>query len=264
MPALCAHRGDRSTHPENTMRAFAAGLAANAQGFECDVHRSADGQVVVCHDATVDRTTNGRGRIDALTWAQLRTLDAGARWSPAPDPERANGGLRDAPTPFADCGITLPLLADVLEQFPATPITIEFKSVAVARPALDVIEHAGARDRVLIGAFASAALAEARTRGFRTTASQRELLRWLPLALARVRPRTLPFDVVAIPPRWHGLPVPVAALLAALRRPVHVWTVNDPAVARRLVALGVDTILSDTPGHLAAASPAIAFGSGMG
>jgi glycerophosphoryl diester phosphodiesterase len=264
MTTLYAHRGDRSAYPENTLIAFAAGLDAHARGLECDVHCSADGEVVVCHDPTVDRTTNGQGRIDALRWAQLRALDAGAQWRPDPDPERANGGRRVGPTPFADRGITLPRLADVLERFPATPITVEFKSVAVAHPALGIIEALGARDRVLVGSFATAALQEARARGFRTTAAQDELLRLLPRVLVGAVPNRVAFDVLALPPRWYGLAVPVRALMTALRRPVHIWTVNDPAEARRFVALGVSAILSDAPGRLHGADPHIAFDSQLG
>ncbi len=259
MPSLYAHRGARATHPENTLVAFAAGVAAGAQGLEFDVHRSLDGEVVVCHDPTVDRTTDGTGRIETMPWAQLRQLDAGAQWRQDPDADQANGGRRHGPTPFAGQGIGLPRLHEVLERFPDRPLTVEFKSVAVAAPALAVLRRMGVRDRVLVGSFLTAALAEARGAGFRTTASQGELLRLLPAALAGVRVRDLPFDVVAIPPRWHGMPVPVRALLRSLGRPVHVWTVNEVGQARGFAAMGVEAILSDAPARLMAADPPIAF-----
>jgi glycerophosphoryl diester phosphodiesterase len=218
--------------------------------IECDVHLSADGEVVVCHDATVDRTTDGTGAIATLPWAALREFDAGARWSPHADPERANGGLATGARPFAGRGIGLPRLAEVLETFPGVSFIIEFKSAAVARPALELLERMGARSRVLIGSFLTDALHPARAAGFRTTASQAELIRLLPVALLRGSAARPPFDALAIPPRWRGLPVPIAGFGRSLEVPVYVWTVNDPDHARRLLAGGVSGIITDDPGRL--------------
>jgi glycerophosphoryl diester phosphodiesterase len=78
-PRLCAHRGLSQACPENTLPAFAAAIAAGAHEIEFDLRESRDGVLVVCHDATVDRTTDGTGRIAALAWTKLRRLDAGAR-----------------------------------------------------------------------------------------------------------------------------------------------------------------------------------------
>lgn len=75
---LCAHRGLSASYPENTLPAFAAAIECGAQEIELDLRESRDGVLVVCHDATVDRTTNGTGRISALDWTKLRQLDAGA------------------------------------------------------------------------------------------------------------------------------------------------------------------------------------------
>lgn len=75
---LCAHRGLSASYPENTLPAFTAAIECGAHEIEFDLRESRDGVLVVCHDATVDRTTNGTGRIAALDWAKLRQLDAGA------------------------------------------------------------------------------------------------------------------------------------------------------------------------------------------
>ncbi|MCB1105522.1 MAG: hypothetical protein H7A44_04220 [Opitutaceae bacterium] len=77
-PRVCAHRGLSQACPENTLPAFAAAMASGAHEIEFDLRESRDGVLVVCHDATVDRTTNGTGRIAALNWARLSQLDAGA------------------------------------------------------------------------------------------------------------------------------------------------------------------------------------------
>src|SRR5690606_12031890 len=100
VPLLVAHRGARAVAPENTLVAMQRAVAIGVDAIECDVHLSADGEVVVCHDPTVDRTTDGTGAIATLPWDTLRELDAGARWSPHTDPEQANGGVRGGATPF--------------------------------------------------------------------------------------------------------------------------------------------------------------------
>ena len=97
MTAIFAHRGARCAAPENTLPAFAVALDMGVAGIELDVHRSADGQLVVIHDFTVEKTTDGQGAVEALSAAELRRLDAGSHFSPA----------------FA--GVQIPLLEEVLE-----------------------------------------------------------------------------------------------------------------------------------------------------
>ena len=77
MPKIMGHRGAKAYEPENTLRSIRRALAMGVQAVEIDVHLSQDGHLVVIHDATVDRTTNGRGRVADLTWTALRRLDAG-------------------------------------------------------------------------------------------------------------------------------------------------------------------------------------------
>jgi glycerophosphoryl diester phosphodiesterase len=77
---VCAHRGGAAGRPENTLSAFREAVALGAHQVEFDVRRSADGEIVVVHDASVDRTTDGRGRVAAHTFAELRRLDAGSWW----------------------------------------------------------------------------------------------------------------------------------------------------------------------------------------
>lgn len=79
---LCAHRGAMDTHPENTLPAFRAAVGAGAQMIEMDVYQTRDHQLVVIHDATVDRTTNGKGKVSELTLEEIKALDAGSWKSP--------------------------------------------------------------------------------------------------------------------------------------------------------------------------------------
>jgi glycerophosphoryl diester phosphodiesterase len=222
---LIAHRGDRAHAPENTLLAFQRAIAAGADAIELDVRVTRDRQVVVIHDETVDRTTNGTGAVATMPLDQLRELDAGR-------------------------GERIPLLAEVLEQFRATPLIIELKVVEAARPALELVATHHARDRVIFGSFLHAALEAARSAGAFTTASQRELARLLPAAAMRGAPRAVPFQAIAMPPSYYGVPLPIGGYARATNVPVHVWTVNDPNVAQRLRRAGVCGIITDDPAAL--------------
>jgi glycerophosphoryl diester phosphodiesterase len=225
---IIAHRGDRAHAPENTMRAFAQAIATGADAIELDVHLSADGQVVVCHDDTVDRTTNGTGTVSSMPYATLRTLNAG-------------GGER------------IPLLTDVLDAFADVPLVIDFKANAATEPALTLLDKAGARGRVVLGSFDAAPIALARRRGFATTASPGELQRMLLRAALRRGPAPQTFDAIALPPTYYSMPLPIGGYVRASGVPVYVWTINDPAHAVRLWNAGVRGIITDDPAAMVAA-----------
>jgi glycerophosphoryl diester phosphodiesterase len=248
---VIAHRGDRAHAPENTIEAFARALAANADAIECDVRLSADGEVVVMHDPTVDRTTDGTGAIAELPLAAIREFNAGARWAPHDDPERANGGVRGAPTPFATQLLRVPLFEEVLEAFPRTPFLVECKTVSVASRTAEVVHARGASTRVLIGAFSGAALAVARSAGLSTIASQAELLALLPAILLGRRARQpSAFQAIAIPPARYRLPLPIGGYARAAGVPVHIWTVNDTDEANRFWRAGARGIVTDNPARM--------------
>lgn len=230
---VIAHRGDRAHAPENTLRAFSLGIAAGADALELDVHLSADGHVVVCHDATVNRTTNGTGAIEAMPYATLRELDAGERQH-------------------------LPLLTEVLEMFPRTPLIIDFKAAAVAEPALELLTRTASRDRVIVGSFGDAPTMLARRVGFSTTATEVELKRMLPAAVVGRAVRRRGFDAIAMPPRHYGVPLPVSRYVRSGGVPVHVWTVNDPARAVKFWRAGVRGIITDDPAVMVAARRTLA------
>ena len=124
-PIVFAHRGGSGEAPENTLRAMKAALAANPQvAIELDVRRSRDGHLVVIHDATVDRTTDGTGAVADLTLAELQRLDAGHCATPGrdgerPRPPRAASDSADR-FPFRGQGHRIPTLAEVFAALPAT------------------------------------------------------------------------------------------------------------------------------------------------
>jgi glycerophosphoryl diester phosphodiesterase len=121
---VVAHRGASARAPENTMEAFRLAVEAGADAIECDVHLLADGGLAVIHDETIERTTDGRGRVAPLSADDLARLDAGARF-PGPD-----GSF-----PYRGRGLTVPTLVEVVEWLPAAtgPVVELLRGTPVAR-----------------------------------------------------------------------------------------------------------------------------------
>lgn len=237
---VIGHRGDRAHAPENTLRAFTQAAALGADAIEFDLHLSSDGVPVVMHDDTLDRTTDASGPVRERTVAELARVDAGAKFSS--DAGRSR--------PFRGLGLHVPTLEEALAAVPHLPLIIELKTVEVARPTLALLERLGELHRVLIGSFLDAALEPFRAAGVPVSPGSGTLQRYYLDALLGRRAERLPFQALCIP-RWHRvIPLPVrgyAALMRAAGGPTHVWTVNNPAVARRLWAAGVTGIITDDP-----------------
>jgi glycerophosphoryl diester phosphodiesterase len=238
-PRLFGHRGASGRFPENTLTSFRAAIAERATHLELDVHMSADGQVFVLHDGLLDRTTDATGEARQLTWAELSKLDAGCK---GPREPRARERI--------------PRLAEVLEAFPEVPLNIEVKQAEppMIEAFFAVLDAHGARDRVLVAAenhdimLAIRAFAPDATTGF----SSREVFGFvLEGSNPDYRP---PGFALQVPEMFDGMPIVTPAFIERAKKlavEVHVWTVNDPADARRLLDLGVDGIMSDVPGDIA-------------
>jgi glycerophosphoryl diester phosphodiesterase len=226
---VIGHRGASGDFPENTLLAFERALAQGADGLELDVRLARDGAVVVIHDATLDRTTNGSGPVATRTLAELRGLDAGMDQS-------------------------IPSLDEVLERFPATPMIIELKEVAVSEPAARCLERHDATGRVLVGSFEGAALAPFVPPAWHRSASRRETaLAWLLSRAGLGVPG--PCEAFTVPERHGRLRILDGKFLRAARRagrPVHAWTVNDVEQAVRLRTLGVSGLITNYPARLKA------------
>lgn len=240
---VIAHRGGAGRAPENTLAAFTRAAALGAEAIELDVRLSRDGEVVVIHDSTVDRTTDHRGRVADYNASELAQLDAGYRFTPD----------RGATFPFRGQRIGIPRLADVIAAVPAAPLLIEVKEPAALQPVAALLERLGATGRSVVAAAAFAGVAPARGGSLRTGASSRDAAALLFALRAPVR---LPYEALCIPPRYWGVPLPIGWLArraGACGTATHVWTVNDPALARRLWAAGVAGIVTDFPDVIAAA-----------
>jgi glycerophosphoryl diester phosphodiesterase len=244
-PRLFAHRGASGYRPENTIPSFALGLEMGAPYLELDVRMTRDGHVVVIHDEMVDRTTNGRGRVQSMSLRDLRQLDAAYRF------ERGGGDY-----PFRDLGISVPSLSEVLERFPGAMLNIELKQ---KKPPMEealyrVLDGHDAMNRVLLASEHEEILGRVRA-GFGTRAatgiSRREGLRFARWFLWRRRGKPI-FGGMAlqIPARLAGMDYITTGLVEAahaLGLEVHVWTVNDPARMKRFLGLGADGIMTDYP-----------------
>lgn len=233
---VIAHRGGARRAPENTLRALAGARALGADAVELDVRLSRDGRVVVMHDPTVDRTTNGTGPVRAMSASDLGMLDAAARFT-------VDGGRT---FPYRGCGIGVPLLDDVVASVDL-PLLIEVKAAEALVPTVALLERLGATGRSVVAASDHAAVAPARGGELRTGASRWDAVR----LLVRIgAPSRLPYEALCIPPRHHGIPLPMRLLVSRARHAgavTHVWTVDDAADAQGLWQIGVAGIITDVP-----------------
>ena len=244
---LFAHRGGSGLAPENTLAAFDRAAALGVDGLELDVRLSRDGVVVVHHDPSLGRTTNLQGLVESRTADELARADAGYRF------ERSSAA-GDQRYPFRGCGIGVPTLDTVLQRYRDRRIIIELKlnEPALACAVLEIVRRADADERVCLGAFGQRVLRAARAQAPHVaTSAAREEVRW---ALYRSWVRW-PVGKVA----YHGYQGPEFAGTTRVVSPrfvaaahdaglaVQVWTVDDPADARRLVDWGADALISDRP-----------------
>jgi glycerophosphoryl diester phosphodiesterase len=245
-PLLIAHRGGSALAPENTLTAFSQALEWwRADILETDVQATRDGEVVVIHDPAVDRTTNGTGRVSDLTLEQIRSLDAGYRYTP-------DGG---ASFPYRGSGVTISTLAELLAAFPRMRVNVEIKDPGAQERVWEVVQEAGAAQRVLIAAGELAN--RSRFGGYPgpVSASGAELRTFYihhRLHLAGLYRHRV--DAFQMPERYGGRQVLNPRLIHeahARNVAVHVWTVDEIADMERLLSWGVDGLVTDRPDRLA-------------
>lgn len=245
-PRVLGHRGAAGVAPENTLPSFAVAAALGVGCLELDVHASRDGEIVVIHDAMLDRTTDGSGPVREHTWPQLAALDAGYRFS-----------HDQLAFPFRHQGVRIPRLRDVLSNFADLAVNIELKqgNPPIVDAVLDVLRDAQAGDRCLLAAEHDDIMA-----AIRRTAGERiatgmctgDILAFFDrLRRDDWRGYTPPGRALQVPPAYAGVELVTHASVAAAHRvglEVHVWTINEADEIERMLALGVDGIISDVPG----------------
>jgi glycerophosphoryl diester phosphodiesterase len=225
-PIPFAHRGGAADGLENTVRQFRRAVETGYRYIETDVHATRDGRLVAFHDDTLDRVTDGAGRIADLPWAEVR---------------RARVGGSEP----------LPLFEELLETFPEVRWNVDLKAESALHPFLNLVARADAWDRICVGSFSEARVVRAqRLAGPRlaTSYGTRGVLN------LRLRswgvPAVLRRSAVAaqVPESQSGIQVVDHRFVRtahALGLQVHVWTINEPERMHRLLDLGVDGIMTD-------------------
>ena len=251
------HRGGALLRPENTLLAFRHALTVGAVALEGDLHASQDGVVVVSHDATVNRTTDGDGYIRDLTLEELNGLDAGCRFTP-------DGGIT---YPYRGRGARIPTLEEVFSDpvLKKAPMILEIKQQepSIVDDVLDLIQAHHMEDRLTLGSFRQACLEEVRVRGRQrgmnivTSLAAEEVLVFFltPLDELAGGDYVPPGELLQVPVEHEleGTSVRVVSELfmakaRVLGLKVQVWTVNDPAEMRWLAdEMKVDGIMTDDP-----------------
>lgn len=250
-PVNLAHRGASARAPENTLEAFRLAVEAGAGGLELDVHVTRDGQVVVIHDATVDRTTDGSGAVAEMELEEIQRLDAGYRFS-------TDGGRT---FPYRGRGVRIPTLTEVYASFPEARVNADIKEAqwGAEEAVWRVVRSAGAEERTLIASTEHAVVRRFRriSRGrIATAASRREIAAFYVLSRARLGALARPvYDALQVPVEHRGIELLTPRFVRAARSAgvrVDVWTINDAAQMRWLLDIGVSGIMTDRPEVLAA------------
>jgi glycerophosphoryl diester phosphodiesterase len=249
-PLFFAHRGGSALAPENTMPAFENGLKLGADALETDIHYTRDGEIVAFHDDTLERVTNGSGPISALTYDELRSLDAGYHFTP-------DGGVT---YPYRGQGVTIPKLAEVFERFPDVRVNIDIKlgDEESDRRFTHLLLDNGWEARTMVGSFNYADIARFRQLSegrVATSASSSEVKMFLLRVLFRAtKGMQVHYDALQVPEVQSGIRVVSQTsirLAHQLGLDIHVWTVDDRASMERLLDWGVDGVMTDRPDTLA-------------
>ena len=248
-PRLFAHRGGAAEAPENTIEAFAHGLKVGADRLELDVHATSDGEIVVLHDETLDRTTDASGPVRMRTLAEVRSFDAGARFV-----------ADDGSQPFRGRGIRIPTLAEVLEAFPGVPLNMEIKQPdpAIEAQVLAVLDRFSARAQVLMAAEKGDIMQRIREAdpGLYFGASTDDIVDFVVhLHEGRLGEYNRCGVALQVPSTFMGSPLVTPEFVAGAHDAgleVHVWTIDEEAEMEHLLGLGVDGIMTDRPTRAAA------------
>jgi glycerophosphoryl diester phosphodiesterase len=272
-----AHQGGAWEAPSSTLYAIRRALELGASGIELDVHATADGHLVVCHDGTVDRTTNGTGTIASMTLAELRALDNAYWFAPGAD---VSPGLADdayryrgrAPDDQDFTVATLTEVLDLMDDYPAVALNLDIKATA---PAVDPYEERLAQallqrtgtDRIIVASFLDLAT-EAFSRhapDIATSAGTITTAGFWRAVHEGDEPPPMRHVALQVPARQGDLVVVDDAFVAAAHAmdvAVHVWTINDEAEMASLVDLGVDGVITDLPSTLLGVLAAKGAGTG--
>lgn len=247
-PTVYAHRGASCELPENTLEAFQLALDLGANALETDAHMTRDGRIVLSHDSTGDRMAGVSRAIRDTTLHELRTWNVGDRFVPV------------RPSAFrADARYRMPTLEEALDAFPRIEFNVDAKqTVPDMMPALlRAIRACRAEDRVRIASFSTANLVRARALGYtgETGLSSAEVARIMFVPRSALRWLRVDGHAAQVPRRAYGVSFASQRAIDrfhALGLRVDFWTIDDPAEAERLFAMGADGVMTNDPRILCA------------
>lgn len=245
---VIAHQGGEGLRPSNTLASFSHAVDLGVDVLEMDIHTTADNILVVMHDDTVDRTTDGSGRIQELTLEQLKTLDAGDYWTDD----------QGATYPFRGQGIQVPTLEEIFTAFPDMPMNIEIKqeSPSMVVPFCQLLEAYQMKEQVLVASFHESTMKEFRSEcpGVATSMVEPEIrLLFVLNTLFLGRLFQAPSEAIQVPEYFGDLHVITDRFVKATQShnvDLHVWTVNETEDLQRMLDFGVDGIITDRPDRL--------------
>ncbi len=244
-PLVFAHQGGDELWPGNTLFAFERAAALGVDVLEMDAHFTQDGILVIIHDETVDRTTNGTGLVEEMTLAELKQLDAAYWWT-------QDGGLT---YPYKGQGIAIPTLEEIFQALPGYPVNIEIKKTvrSMSGPLCDLIRKYNMQDKALVASFHDERMAEFRETcpEVATSASRGEVTRFVILNYAFLGGLYSPAEfAIQVPETDSGiLIVRPGFIRGAHRRNIqaHIWTPNTREELQKFVEMGVDGLITDRP-----------------
>jgi glycerophosphoryl diester phosphodiesterase len=241
-----AHRGGRRIRPEHTLLAYDTALEDGTDILELDVHETSDGEIVVMHDDTLDRTTDCSGLIKEQTFEAIRMCDAGYDFT-------ADGGTT---YPYRGMGLVVPTLQEVLARYPETPFVIEIKqeTPSMVNHFVEVLQEYDAIDKTVGAAFSDTVLVELREAapGLATNLGVDETREfWLQSQITPDPSYQPPAEFLQIPLRFGGIDLLHPNLIPfahSFDMKVHFWTINDEVEMRMLIEdYGIDGIMTDDP-----------------
>lgn len=244
-----AHRGASGEAPENTLPALTLAIEKyRVDLVEMDVRVSSDGVPVVLHDETLERTTNGTGKVRERTLQELKSYDAGFHFDPGLKGEFLSRGK----------GVTIPTLEEVLNQFSSMPFLIEIKDrdARSAKKVIEVVQRSPKREGTIVASFHHSVTQEIRKRrhhAIRSLFSEREVFFTYLRFLAGLRDFTPPAHRMSLPVSRHRLRLDERNWIHFLHRlgvRIYYWTVDDPEEMKRLMELGADGIMTNYPQRL--------------
>ena len=244
---VIAHRGGWGHWPGSTMYAFQQAHALGVDALEMDIYATKDGELVVMHDRSVDRTTNGTGMVSDFTLEEIQALDAGYTWS-----------NDDGQTyPFRGQGIIVPTFRSVVEAFPDMRFIVEPKQSepSIVPEFVDIIREYDAVDRTIIASFNGDTIDEVRSAlPAVATFKPSDGIVFTILNMARLSGAFHPVSqAFEIPPRLGSLDIVDKRYMENIHEhnvAVHVWTINEVSEMERLIDVSVDGIITAYPERL--------------